>query len=909
MSHYRLSGSVFVFAIPIALAGAMLWADDCNHNGIDDADDLVPAQRGFVAAVPSVPLGFFNADAILCADLDADGDADLVVADDGFCNSSHLVTVLNRGGALELQDEYTVGVDVRSLLGADLNADSLVDLVTVNKGDCSATAASVSVRLNRGGGQLAEAATYEVVAGLLEAQAIDVDGDGDLDLVTANCGGRPEPFTVSMLRNDGDGMFLDAVRIVLDAEGVNCPVAGRTLAAADFDGDGDPDLATRTGSLLINSGGGAFEVRAFAAIARGAGRSIVAGDLDRDGHPDLVVAHDVGISVFISRGDGTFDDPVDFESSGREGLLCADLDADGAPDLAATNCESVLVYLNNGSGTLARSAEYAEYPAFNCDLSAHDLDGDGDLDLVTAAQDGAAVLLNRGDGSFEPPAAYIVPGVIAVADVTGDDRLDIVGAGAELSIAANEGDGTFRAVRFLTEAGSAAQVLAADFDGNGTADLLTNWGTLLAGVGDGSFEHRESGFEGFSTSETRLVPADLDEDGDIDLVAYPYLCCGIAYGILANDGSGYFEDWGGYGEGGVTSIAVADVDGDRHLDVVSALPDSSALMVLPGFGDGFFDSDGQFPVPLSFTPEQLIAEDLDQDGRVDLAVASGASLQVLRGLGGAEFDPGPIYDLGIPPPGLGAGSDFLGTADLDRDRLPELIVGLGIAQPLEGCVNGLRLLRNRGDAGFEIAPESDAPYRTRSLICSLHLATADLDGDLDVDLAVSSGTLWNRGDAVFDQGTGHIPTFASWLAAADLDADGRNDIAAATFLGIALLFNDGVPPVSVDRDRDGIPDECGSPSFHRGDVDGNAMLDISDPIGIFGWLFLGDDSPTCLEAADVQNDGEVDISDGIALLGFLFLGAPPPAPPGPPEEACGTDPDPPGSSGDIGCEIYEHCGP
>ena len=455
------------------------------------------------------------------------------------------------------------------------------------------------------------------------------------------------------------------------------------------------------------------------------------------------------------------------------------------------------------------------------------------------------------------------------------------------------------------------QVLADDFDGNGTADLLTNGGTLLAGVGDGSFEHRESGFEGFSTRETRLVPADLDEDGDIDLVAWQYLCCGIAFGVLVNDGTGFFEDWGGYGEGGVTSIAVADVDGDRHLDVVAALRDSSALMVFPGFGDGFFDSDGQLPVPLGFTPEQLIAEDLDRDGSVDLAVARGASLQVMRGLGGAEFDAGPVYDLGIPVLTFGATNHFLGAADLDGDRLPELIVGLRRSLPLSGCRAVLDILRNRGDAGFELEPESELLIFQAPSCDFLHVAADDLDGDLDVDLAVTGniGTLWNRGDGVFDQSTGDMPTFVSWLSAADLDADGRNDIAAAAGGGIALLFNDGVPPVSLDRDRDGIPDECDSSSFHRGDVDGNTVLDISDPISIFGWLFLGDDSPTCREAADVQNDGEVDISDGIALLGFLFLGASPPAPPGPPEAACGIDPDPPESSADLGCEIYEHCGP
>ena len=97
------------------------------------------------------------------------------------------------------------------------------------------------------------------------------------------------------------------------------------------------------------------------------------------------------------------------------------------------------------------------------------------------------------------------------------------------------------------------------------------------------------------------------------------------------------------------------------------------------------------------------------------------------------------------------------------------------------------------------------------------------------------------------------------------------------------------------------------PTFHRGDPNSSGTIDISDAIGIFGFLFLGSLDPACLESADAQNDGRVDISDGIAILSFLFTGGPPPAAPGPAEAQCGVDPDPPGSAEDLGCEAYTLC--
>lgn len=91
--------------------------------------------------------------------------------------------------------------------------------------------------------------------------------------------------------------------------------------------------------------------------------------------------------------------------------------------------------------------------------------------------------------------------------------------------------------------------------------------------------------------------------------------------------------------------------------------------------------------------------------------------------------------------------------------------------------------------------------------------------------------------------------------------------------------------------------------FRRGDVTGDGMLDVSDPIANLAHQFLGTFEPICLDAHDFNDSGEVDISDPIANLSFQFIGGDSPPPPAPGHLICGPDPTP-DSVGDLGCEAY-----
>ncbi|MCS5628530.1 MAG: lysyl oxidase family protein [Planctomycetes bacterium] len=150
----------------------------------------------------------------------------------------------------------------------------------------------------------------------------------------------------------------------------------------------------------------------------------------------------------------------------------------------------------------------------------------------------------------------------------------------------------------------------------------------------------------------------------------------------------------------------------------------------------------------------------------------------------------------------------------------------------------------------------------------------------------------------------------------DCNENGFSDECDIEFGESADCNKNGIPDdcdiasgASLDIDGDLEPDECrdSRPLFHRGDINGDSSLDITDAVGTLDYLFAGGAIPSCLEASDFNNDRIVDISDAVASLNYLFSGGEPPAAPGPPEADCGNDTDAEGSPGDLGCDNYAGC--
>jgi hypothetical protein len=177
---------------------------------------------------------------VTSADLDGDGDVDLAVANDlNILPPSNLAgtvsVLLNQGNGTFAAPVFHVVGDWTSsaydLTNADLNGDGRVDLVAANDNNDY-----IAVLLNQGGGAFAPYKKYPVAGGPYQVVATDLDEDGDVDLAAA-CAEPGAPRSASLLLNRGDGTF--APHQELDSSTVY------RLTHADFDGDGDSELAVQ----------------------------------------------------------------------------------------------------------------------------------------------------------------------------------------------------------------------------------------------------------------------------------------------------------------------------------------------------------------------------------------------------------------------------------------------------------------------------------------------------------------------------------------------------------------------------------------------------------------------------------------------------------------------------------------
>jgi len=317
-------------------------------------------------------------------------------------------------------------------------------------------------------------ASYPVGNGAWSVTVADFNGDGNADLATANQNG-----SVSVLLGNGDGTFQTAA---------NYP-AGTTawaIASGDLNGDGIPDLVTANYgganvSVLLGNGDGTFQP----AVSYPAGPSpqhILLADFNGDFKLDVVVVNSAGdeINVLLGNGDGTLAGPLTTTvGSYPSGIAAGDFDGDGITDLAVTNSQdhNVSILLGNGDGTFQAPANYnvGKSPA---GIVAGDLDGDGNTDLAIANQDDATVSILHGDGrgKFQLSGTYptaIIPDVLAAGDFDGDGQLDLIAATTqEIGVCLGNGDGTFQPAILFPVDSQVAAIAAADFNGDGRTDLV-----------------------------------------------------------------------------------------------------------------------------------------------------------------------------------------------------------------------------------------------------------------------------------------------------------------------------------------------------------------------------------------------------------------------------------------------------
>jgi len=362
---------------------------------------------------------------------------------------------------------------------------------------------------------------------LMGAAAIDIDGDGRDEVFLGGSDGQPD-----VLLSWKDGKLTDVAGVV----GLGDDQATYGALSLDMDADGDVDLLTagHAGIVLWRNDGGRFtrEVLDVAIPADSLPMALTAADYDRDGDPDLYVSMFVAPQSFRSpvfndpshakrnlllRNDGDlkFTDVTDIETAGLQNTFTAsfaDLNQDGWPDLVlAQNTGRSEIIRNLGGGKFARTDFDSGY-GFWMGLAFGDIDADGDLDIF---------LSNIGNS-------------IPEALVTGDRR-DDQRANNEWLVLRNDGDFRFTDITETVGAsgfGFAWGGVFEDVNHDGTLDLLVaqnyvKWpvhnffklpGKLLLGAGDAEPKfYTSDAAKNASTGHVPLI-ADLDGDGQNDIV-------------------------------------------------------------------------------------------------------------------------------------------------------------------------------------------------------------------------------------------------------------------------------------------------------------------------------------------------------------------------------------------------------
>ncbi|MCE2901575.1 MAG: FG-GAP repeat domain-containing protein [Gemmatimonas sp.] len=302
----------------------------------------------------------------------------------------------------------------------------------------------------------------------MEAAMVDIDRDGDLDVVVAR-----EFEAALILVNDGTGRFTDdrtrLPQVVRDYE---------DIAITDVDGDGDPDVVLVAEDdlpgtahrlkhqLYLNDGAGRFTDASSRIPVCSDANAVVAGDLDGDGDPDLVLGNAGPELVLLNDGTGRFVESVGAIPASpdvTQDVVLGDVDGDSDLDLVIAN-ESEgpnLLLLNDGRGRFAAAPTPLPTRATTeatRNASLADMDGDGDLDLVFAnvifagGDPQARLLRNAGGGRFEDvTSAQLPPGVqhcidLEFADIDRDGDSDLLGTSfpaAAVGLYLNDGRGRF----------------------------------------------------------------------------------------------------------------------------------------------------------------------------------------------------------------------------------------------------------------------------------------------------------------------------------------------------------------------------------------------------------------------------------------------------------------------------------
>jgi len=793
--------------------------------------------------------------------------------------------VLAGGLELELQS------DNRDVALGNLNGDGNLDIVSCY-GTSDPIPGVVVVRLNAGNGYFTDGQDVRVGTNPFANILADVDGDGDLDLLTGNTRNNVTASTVSIRKNDGNGNFSGTQDVLVGP-------FPKSLAVGDLDGDGDLDFVIGSNrlSVRLNDGDGNFAGTTEITTGVNTPQFVAARDLDGDGDLDLLSANGNNtVSVLLNDGKANFSVGSQLSMTSYSKLAVGDIDGDGDLDFVATgrgtSANTLNVHRNDGTGTFSAAQQLSANNILT--LSLNDMDGDGDLDLVTVGGlNTMGVRLNDGTGSFGSSRNTSIPDTpysLAVGDINGDGSPDAV-----TTCSAN----SYRAISIRLNQSLAVSTFSPTPNARSaprTSNVAATFNQSLANnaVTLGSLKVFSQQSGGKKAGTASVSGNTLSFNPTADFKAGETVVATLTAGAQSGSGAtlatrqvfqftaATSPSTGRFNQGpdfpvdpnsNPYNLATGDVDGDGDLDVLTANFGGSVSVLLNN-GSGAY-ARGQ-NLMVAGAPLAIVLADLDGDGDLDFATANGlgstGTVNIRLNNGSGTFSGTTSVTTGFRSNGAGNG---LAVGDVDGDGDLDLLTSY--LPSSTNTNNGLvGVLLNNGSASFSITQQVTTP----SFPYEVALGDVDNDGDLDM-LVEASGS--NSVLVRLNNGSGNFTGFSEvavgnnpiGLALGDLDGDGDLDLVTANSSlnrDLSVRLNDGQGNFSGTQNitLPSIPY-----GVRLGDVDGDGDLDLAavrrDDGGVNVYLNNGsslftaaqfvfvDRFPLALAFGDVDNDGTVDL--------------------------------------------------
>ena len=815
-SRFQTMYSIDNYDRPVSIAVADFNNDDLldiavASSGTNSIDILLGYGNGTFQSQNTLSIGLFSDPASLATgDFNNDNNTDIAVGN-AQSKEEHVLILLGDGSGKFLDyGKYITEANsmLCSVVVGNFNNDNRLDIAIANNGT-----RSVGLFFGNGDGTFSSQTKYPTTenSNPISIAVGDFNNDNLTDLAVANFG----TYTFGIFLAFIDTTFVDKSTWLTGSA-----ASPGAVALSDFTHDNLLDIfvgndGTHDIDIFINRGNGTFSIQtAYSGDPTFYPTFILVHDFDSDKHLDIVVANSVMDTVTLLSGEenGKFRNSTVFPTginSHPRSMAIGDFNNDNRTDIvvvhSGTGSVSLLLRIDNGALTNLKTLSTGSNSKPHS-LIVADFDNDGQSDIVVAnrGNENIGFFFGRSNGSFSDQETFflgedIFPTWIGLGDFNNDKQLDVVITNsispAPVIVLLGNGDRTFRFRK--TNGFHPTNIgVVGDFNSDGYLDVvicqqLTDGIVVLLGYGNGTFRNPVIFSSRSNSSLSSVAVGDFNNDGSLDIV--------VAFldksnmGIFLGNGDGTFlarPDYFLSNYGPPMSLATGDFNNDHQVDIVVGFYNRNNLRIFFGYGNATFSTPITCSTGESFVTQWIDTGDMNNDGQLDIIIASSDSsnLGIILGRANGTFFDEITYTTGNSsyPYSVGLG-DFNNDGRLDVAVSNMLSDNVGI------------FLGYISEDFMSVAP---TPIDNSSQPVSIAVGNFDNDTYLDVVVAdrgtnrimILHGSSYGTFTTQRAYSTG-IDSDPNWVAVNDFNRDQYSDIAVvnsgANNIGIFLGYGNG----------------------------------------------------------------------------------------------------------------------